>query len=232
MFFVGHMATAFIISYVISIKFSVKAISIPLVMLLSILPDIDIIFRLAGIELGHRTITHSAIISIIVASIFIATYRKRAAVAAKIKIYSIAYLTHIVIGDVIIGPVINILYPFGDLLISSGINGGSITHILIEIFLLTIMTALVIREYYCNRYHGFVFQYSKFDGLLYPMLILAVVISLIYLLYGSEFHSLLLVDDHIKVLLILLSHIVAISLITFIWMKSKSRIEISKLKEL
>ena len=43
-------------------------------MFLSILPDVDLVFRLAGIDLGHRTITHSAIIWLIVGGILISFF--------------------------------------------------------------------------------------------------------------------------------------------------------------
>jgi membrane-bound metal-dependent hydrolase YbcI (DUF457 family) len=45
-------------------------------MFLSILPDVDLVFRLAGIDLGHRTITHSAIIWLIVGGILIVFHNK------------------------------------------------------------------------------------------------------------------------------------------------------------
>ena len=98
--------------YFISSKFQGirKAVSIAMVMLLSILPDIDMVFRLAGIDLGHRTFTHSAIIWLLIGGItisfFTIKYRKGSAAA----VYLIAYLSHLLIGDIIVAP-INLLYP-------------------------------------------------------------------------------------------------------------------------
>ena len=66
MLFVGHIATAFIICYVLSKILSIKKISFSLIMLLSVLPDIDLGFKLLGIDPGHRTFTHSAILALIV----------------------------------------------------------------------------------------------------------------------------------------------------------------------
>ena len=66
MLFVGHIATAFIICYGLSEILSIKRISFSLIMLLSVLPDIDLVFRLSGSDLGHKTFTHSAILALIV----------------------------------------------------------------------------------------------------------------------------------------------------------------------
>jgi LexA-binding, inner membrane-associated putative hydrolase len=71
MLFVGHISIAFLLRYAISKKFVLKDVSISFVMFLSTLPDIDLVFRLLGIEVGHRSITHSAIIWTIVALAFL-----------------------------------------------------------------------------------------------------------------------------------------------------------------
>jgi membrane-bound metal-dependent hydrolase YbcI (DUF457 family) len=76
MLFVGHISIAFLLTYAISKKFVLKDVSISFVMFLSTLPDIDLVFRLLGLELGHRSITHSAIIWAIVALTFFAKCRR------------------------------------------------------------------------------------------------------------------------------------------------------------
>lgn len=100
-------------------------------MFLSILPDIDIVFRLAGTDLGHRTFTHSVIIWLVVGGILISfftiNYRKGSVAA----VYLIAYLSHPVIGHVLIAP-INILYPLGDFIVNGPIKNMSLQHILLD----------------------------------------------------------------------------------------------------
>lgn len=116
-------------------------------MFLSILPDIDILFRLAGVDLGHRTLTHSVIIwlvaGVILISFFTIKYRKGLIAA----VYLIAYLSHLVIGDIFVAP-INILYPLGDFIVNSPIKNGSWQHIFLEILFFTLMATIVITRYY------------------------------------------------------------------------------------
>jgi hypothetical protein len=235
LFFVGHIAIAFLIVYTLSIKFYAirKTVSIALVMFLCILPDIDIILRIAGLELGHRTITHSAIISIAIGGFailllivfFLKKHRQVQVVLAGAGAYLVAYLSHIVIGDVIVGP-INILYPFGNLVIDGTIKNGSLAHILIEVVLLSTMAAVVVISYYfCQNKKGknfsFFFNYHRrLDRLFYPLLIFAMIISLVYLLQDAGAADLSWHSVSIIPLLILL-HLSAIFLIALIWVMSK-----------
>jgi membrane-bound metal-dependent hydrolase YbcI (DUF457 family) len=221
LFFVGHISLAFLIVYFISSKFQGirKAVSIALVMFLSILPDIDMVFRFGGIDLGHRTFTHSAIIWLLIGGItisfFTIKYRKGSAVA----VYLIAYLSHLVIGDVIVAP-INLLYPLGDFIVNSPIKGGSLQHILLETVLFALMVAVVITRYYLFKNRRgediFLFRYHyKMDTFLYPVLVLAIIISFFYVVAEFEFS---LVELSVLTLL----HFGIISLIVLIWLVSKS----------
>jgi membrane-bound metal-dependent hydrolase YbcI (DUF457 family) len=140
LFFVGHIAIAFLVTYLLATKFSVirKIVSIAFVMFLSTLPDIDILVRLLGLDVGHSTITHSAFISAILGVIllyFLARSHK-----AWASVYLMAYLSHILIGDTIVGP-INILYPLGIQFVTV-VNYGSLLHITIEFVLFSIMAAI------------------------------------------------------------------------------------------
>jgi membrane-bound metal-dependent hydrolase YbcI (DUF457 family) len=187
-------------------------------MFLSILPDIDMVFRLGGIDLGHRTFTHSAIIWLLIGGItisfFTIKYRKGSAAA----VYLIAYLSHLVIGDVIVAP-INLLYPLGDFIVNSPIKGGSLQHILLETVLFAFMAAVVMTRYYLFKRRDediFLFYYHyKTDTFLYPVLVLAIIASFIYVVAGFE---LSLVELSVLTLL----HIGIISLIVLIWLVSKS----------
>jgi membrane-bound metal-dependent hydrolase YbcI (DUF457 family) len=217
--FVGHISLAFLIAYVISTKFQGirKTASISLVMFLSILPDIDIVFRLAGIDLGHRTFTHSVIIWLVVGGILILFFTIKYRKGSVAAVYVIAYLSHLVIGDVLIPP-INILYPLGNFIIDSPIKNVSSQHILLETVLFALMAAVVIRRYYSFKRRSediFLFRYHcKMDTFLYPTLTLAIIVSFFYLVAKSEF-SLAEISG------LILLHATAVSVIILIWLASK-----------
>ena len=223
MLFVGHIATAFIICYVLSKILSIKKISFSLIMLLSVLPDIDLGFKLLGIDPGHRTFTHSAILALIVsvAAAFIAKLQK------SVLVYSIAYFTHILIGDILINSV-NILYPFGVFQLGVGIKFNSLMHIIIEFLPLIGMTAIVIREYFLYKKgvgDSILFHHSSLDHILYIFVILAVITSFVYLMVNEIKYNALSLDSNklleIRLILMIMLHISAIAIITFIWAISR-----------
>jgi membrane-bound metal-dependent hydrolase YbcI (DUF457 family) len=186
-------------------------------MFLSILPDIDIVFRLAGTDLGHRTFTHSVIIWLVVGGILISfftiNYRKGSVAA----VYLIAYLSHLVIGDVLIAP-INILYPLGDFIVNGPIKNMSLQHILLETLLFTLMAIVVITRYYSFKRRNediFLFRYHcKIDTFLYPTLTLAIIVSFFYVEAESVFSL-------VGVSVLMPLHIAAVSIIILIWLASK-----------
>jgi membrane-bound metal-dependent hydrolase YbcI (DUF457 family) len=186
-------------------------------MFLSILPDIDILFRLAGVDLGHRTLTHSVIIwlvaGVILISFFTIKYRKGLIAA----VYLIAYLSHLVIGDIFVAP-INILYPLGDFIVNSPIKNGSWQHIFLEILFFTLMATIVITRYYSFKRKNediFLFRYHcKMDTFLYPVLILAIIISFFYVVAECEFSL-------VEISVLMLLHIALVSIIMLIWLASK-----------
>jgi membrane-bound metal-dependent hydrolase YbcI (DUF457 family) len=218
--FVGHISLALLIVYFISLKFQGirKAVSIAVVMLLSILPDIDMIFRLVGIDLGHRTFTHSAIIWLIIGGITISFFTIKYRKGSVAAVYLIAYLSHLVIGDVIVAP-INLLYPLGDFIVNSPIKGGSLQHIMLETVLFALMAAVVITRYYLFKSRSediFLFRYHyKVDTFLYPVLVLAITVSFFYVVAEFELN---LVELSVLTLL----HFGIISLIVLICLVSKS----------
>ena len=96
LFIVGHMALAYLLG-----KGSSKALRtnlcIPILLLLSILPDIDIILDfLTGAEI-HRGPTHSILVAAIAFSLIFIIYRKKAIP------YFLALISHPLIGDFFIG---------------------------------------------------------------------------------------------------------------------------------
>lgn len=186
-------------------------------MFLSILPDIDIVFRLVGTELGHRTFTHSVIVWLVVGGIFISFFTIKYRKGSVAAVYLIAYLSHLIIGDLLIPP-INILYPLGNFIINSPIKNVSSQHLFLETLLFTLMAAVVITRYYSFKRRNediFLFRYHcKTDAFLYPTLILAIIVSLFYVLAGSEFSL-------VEVSVLMLLHTAAVSIIILIWLASK-----------
>jgi membrane-bound metal-dependent hydrolase YbcI (DUF457 family) len=186
-------------------------------MFLSILPDIDIVFRLVGTELGHRTFTHSVIVWLVVGVILISFFTIKYRKGSVAAVYLIAYLSHLVIGDVLIPP-INILYPLGNFIIDSPIKNLTLQHILLETLLFTLMAAVVITRYYLFKRRNddiFLFRYHcKIDTFLYPTLILAIIVSFFYVVAGSQFSS-------VEVSVLMLLHTAAVSIIILIWLTSK-----------
>lgn len=77
MFAVGHMALAYLLGKGSSKPLRIK-LSIPILLVLSILPDIDIILDfLTGAEI-HRGPTHSIVVAAIAFSPIFIIYRKKA----------------------------------------------------------------------------------------------------------------------------------------------------------
>jgi membrane-bound metal-dependent hydrolase YbcI (DUF457 family) len=186
-------------------------------MFLSILPDIDILFRLAGMDLGHRTFTHAVIIWLVVGGILISFFTIKYGKGLIAAVYLMAYLSHLVIGDTIVAP-INFLYPLGDFIVNSSIKNGSLQHIFLEILFFTLMATIVITRYYSFKRKNediFLFRYHcKMDTFLYPVLILAIIISFFYVVSGFEFSL-------VEISVLMLLHIALVSIIMLIWLASK-----------
>jgi LexA-binding, inner membrane-associated putative hydrolase len=212
MFPVGHLSIGLIIAYFCMKKLSLHRISIPLVMLLSIAPDVDIFFQLAGIG-SHKSITHSAILCALLASIFIAKYGKPA------LIYSLAYLQHIIIGDIMVGP-INLLYPFGNLSVDIGIKYGSLLHILLELSLSICMLWIILYDRRRSRYL-FEFAYRRADLLVYCIVLLSLIVSFTYIIYGDKYLLLLFKESGIRLSSFILSYLLTIIAIVLLCIHSR-----------
>ena len=105
MFAVGHMSIAYLLG-----KGSSKAlgttINIPALLVLSILPDIDIFYDfLTGTEI-HRGLTHSIVFALIIFLPIFVFYRKKAVP------YFLAFISHALIGDFVVGGQLELLWPF------------------------------------------------------------------------------------------------------------------------
>ncbi len=95
------MALAYLLGKPIANALKVN-FNVPLILVLSIIPDIDVLFE--GVIL-HRGPTHSAIIAIIVFIPLFLYYKKQAVP------YFVALLSHALIGDFLIGGQITLFWP-------------------------------------------------------------------------------------------------------------------------
>jgi membrane-bound metal-dependent hydrolase YbcI (DUF457 family) len=103
-FAVGHMALAYLLGKA-SAKFLKVKINIPLILVLSIIPDIDILFDFLFNSETHRGPTHSIIVAIVVFIPFFMLYRQKAVP------YFAALASHSLIGDFLIGGQLQLLWP-------------------------------------------------------------------------------------------------------------------------
>jgi hypothetical protein len=102
-FAVGHMALAYLLAKA-SGKLLKVNFNIPLVLVLSIIPDIDILFEPLIADI-HRGPTHSIIVAILVFIPFFVLYRQKA------MPYFAALASHFLIGDFLIGGQLQLLWP-------------------------------------------------------------------------------------------------------------------------
>ncbi len=103
MFAVGHTSIAYLLG-----KGSSKALhtplNIPLLLVLSILPDLDLAFEFFGVYI-HRGPTHSIIVAALVFIPIFLVYRKKAIP------YFLGLISHSLIGDFVIGGQVTLLWP-------------------------------------------------------------------------------------------------------------------------
>jgi hypothetical protein len=225
MFLVGHAALAFLISYGISRKFGVvSAVSFAAVMLITSLPDIDIITQEAG-TIPHKTYTHSPIISLTISSVIFLIAKlllKQNSIVALI--YGLAYLYHI-IGDLIVGPPLNVLFPFGYVPIGLGIEFGSLSAEIIEMLLLLLAVSITLRASFANNSSGTnnnaILRYSRIDKIGFALLILALIISFAYLIYNTESSHPPFFDTELQITLFVLLHLMGVAWILLIVLVSR-----------
>ena len=139
MYAIGHMALAYLLAKPIATKLKVN-INIPTALLLSIIPDIDI---LAG-EGFHRGPTHSIIVATLIFIPLLYIYRKQAVP------YFLALISHSLIGDLLIGGKIQLLWPIYNKPIClpppiPTISITSTTNVILELILFTAATVLMLK---------------------------------------------------------------------------------------
>ncbi|MEM2118906.1 MAG: metal-dependent hydrolase [Candidatus Bathyarchaeia archaeon] len=130
-FSVGHFALGYLFSKLAAQATNTK-INIPLVLTLSVIPDVDIVIPFVE----HRGPFHSIIMSFVVFAPIFALYRKRAFP------YFIALIQHSLIGDFIAGGTLQLLWPLSTQTYGMEISIRSSTNIMLE--WLTFLSAAVL----------------------------------------------------------------------------------------
>jgi hypothetical protein len=243
MFLVGHALVAFLIAYVVCRIFKInQGVSFALAMVIGIIPDIDIVTQSLEI-MTHKTFTHSLIVSAAIGgSIFLVTRLGFKQAFAVGMIYSLAYVQHI-IGDMVIGPPVNILYPIGNLPVGIGIAFGSLTHIIIEVLLLAVATSIIVGKSFRSIGNSTeedddgmatssLFRFSISDKISYIILIVSLLVSFGYILDGLESLPSLILDTDLEIALFVLLHIAALMWVSFMMLAARRHSAILKRRSL
>jgi len=137
-FAVGHMALAYLLGKS-SAKFLKVNFNIPLILVLSLIPDADILLN--GVIELHRGPTHSLIVALIIFIPFFAIYRRKAIP------YFLALVSHAVIADFLIGGNLMLFWPLTSQLF--GLNDciciSSFVNITLEWTLFTVSTLIMFK---------------------------------------------------------------------------------------
>ncbi|MBT0158693.1 hypothetical protein G4O51_01775 [Candidatus Bathyarchaeota archaeon A05DMB-2] len=131
-FAIGHFALGYL-SGTASSRLSKVKTNLPLLLVVSVLPDIDLIFRF----LQHRGPTHSLITFTVLMAPFFLIYRKRAVP------YYVALLSHSFIGDFFTGGV-ELFWPLSHSWFGVDIGVTSLTNVAIELALFAVTLALMV----------------------------------------------------------------------------------------
>ena len=199
MFAVGHMAIAYLLG-----KGSAKSLhinfNIPLLLVLSILPDIDIIYDfLTGAQI-HRGPTHSVVVALIAFIPVFIIYRKKAIP------YFLALISHSLIADFFIGGQLQLLWPFSSTEFGwHETLGGYYISIFYDVNLAAelILFAIAMAVLYKSG-DWKVFLSNQKSNLI---LIIPILTVLLPTTIGYPFNNSLFVSDDILLLLLALAHL-------------------------
>lgn len=193
MFAVGHMVIAYLLSKGSSKALHIK-VNVPLLLVLSIIPDIDIIFDyFTGAQI-HRGPTHSIVVAAVIFTPLFIHYGKQAIP------YFLALISHFAIADFFIGGQLQLFWPlttqqFG--ICELGFYYISIwnpINILTEIMLFAVAMAIL---YKTGDWRAF-FKADKLNLVLFVPLVCVLLPSTIGYPFDSSllFHSPLLAFAH------------------------------------
>jgi membrane-bound metal-dependent hydrolase YbcI (DUF457 family) len=131
---VGHLAFGYVLSKLASQATKTK-INIPLVLTLSVIPDIDILISFVE----HRGPSHSIIMAIVVFFPTFVLYRKNAFP------YFVALIQHSLIGDYIAGGRVQLFWPLTSQLYGMNISIRSPTNITLEWLAFLVATIVMVK---------------------------------------------------------------------------------------
>jgi len=134
MYAVGHFALGYLMGKFTAWKLKMD-INLPLVFLVSVLPDVDILIP----WLEHRGPLHSVVFFMLVFIPFFALYGKRAAP------YFVALIQHILIGDYLIAGELQLLWPLTSSTYGLHVEVASLLHVALEWTLFLVSMALLLK---------------------------------------------------------------------------------------
>lgn len=114
-------------------------LNIPLILTLSILPDIDILFPF----IQHRGPTHSIVTAIVAFSPFFIIYRK------QVIPYFIAYVQHGLVGDFLAGGRVQLLWPLSNTFFGTNYDIRSLSNMAVEwvMFIAAALLLVALKDY-------------------------------------------------------------------------------------
>jgi hypothetical protein len=136
-FAVGHLSLGYLLGR-ISAKVLETTPNMPIIFVLSVIPDIDILIPI----LQHRVQTHSAIVALIIFLPFFVVYRKKSIP------YFIALVQHALIGDYLAGGRIQLFWPATSQMYGLRISITSQTNVIMEwvMFITSIIVMLKTKD--------------------------------------------------------------------------------------
>jgi hypothetical protein len=172
-FAVGHLAFGYISGKGSAVLLKTR-LNIPLALMLSIIPDADILFPF----LQHRGPTHSVITALIVFTPFFIVYRKKAIP------YFVALVQHSLVGDFIAGGQIQLLWPLTNQFFGTTTPISSLTNVAIEwtMFLASMSIMLVAKDFlvfFQRHMSNLILAIPTFTVLLPPILSFPLIVPIL-----------------------------------------------------
>ncbi|NWG10433.1 metal-dependent hydrolase [Candidatus Bathyarchaeota archaeon] len=136
---VGHFSLGYILGKA-STTVTKTEIHIPTILMLSVMPDTDIIMNKVIPQIEHRGPTHSTIILFLSFMPIFALYRKKAIP------YFLALIQHPLLADYVAGAQIQLLWPFTTQYYGIEIDIKSATNVSLEWMLFLVFTAILLKS--------------------------------------------------------------------------------------
>ncbi|MEP0824019.1 MAG: hypothetical protein HRF40_00885, partial [Nitrososphaera sp.] len=161
----------------------------------------------------------------------ISRWRKVSAGAAFVC--SLAYISHIVIGDIAVGGT-NILYPLGNVMVGIGVGYGTVAHSAVEFLLLAAAAGVIIAKSFRmtaragDSSSSRLFSFNRVDRASYALLLASFVVSFTYLLYGVKVLPRPFIQTSLELALFVMMHLYAIAIIAFLMFVARQHENLQK----